>query len=98
MIAVAGILSFVCSLLLFVSGIMLIVKGFKQSTGWGLINLLVPFGIFVFMAKFWDDAKGPSKLFIIGLIGYVVSALMVMGSVPNAGAGSELIQELQSLE
>ena len=56
------ILSLVFSILLLVSGIMLIVKGFNQSTGWGLINLLVPFGIFFFMAKFWDDAKGPAKI------------------------------------
>lgn len=92
------ILSLVFSILLFVSGIMLIVKGFKQSTGWGLINLLVPFGIFFFMAKFWDDAKGPAKLFIIALIGYAVCAFMLIGSLPNTEAGSELFQELQSLE
>ena len=98
MIAIAGILSFVSGLLLLVSGIMLIVKGFKQSTGWGLINLLVPFGIFFFMAKFWDDAKGPAKLFIIGFIGYVVCTIMLIGSVPNTEAGSELLQELQNLE
>ena len=83
MLAIAGILYVVCSILCLVSGIMLIVKGFKQSTGWGLINLLVPFGVFFYMAKFWDDAKGAAQLFIISLIGYVVAFLLAL-----VGAGA----------
>ena len=78
MLAIAGILYVVCSILCLVSGIMLIVKGFKQSTGWGLINLLVPFGVFFYMAKFWDDAKGAAKLFFISIIGYVVCGLLTL--------------------
>ena len=92
-----AILSLVFSILLFVSGIMLIVKGFKQSTGWGLINLLVPFGIFFFMAKFWDDAKGPAKLFILGFIGYIVCSF-VFPSDPFAGMDPELLEGLEGLE
>ena len=80
MLAIAGILYVVCSILCLVSGIMLIVKGFKQSTGWGLINLLVPFGVFFYMAKFWDDAKGAAKLFIISFIGYVVCVVLTLGA------------------
>ena len=92
-----AILSLVFSILLFVSGIMLIVKGFKQSTGWGLINLLVPFGIFFFMAKFWDDAKGPAKLFLLGFIGYIV-CLFVFPSDPFAGMDPELLEGIEGLE
>ena len=92
-----AILSLVFSILLFVSGIMLIVKGFKQSTGWGLINLLVPFGIFFFMAKFWDDAKGPAKLFLLGFIGYIV-CMFVFPSDPFAGMDPELLEGLEGLE
>ena len=83
MLAIAGILYVVCSILCLVSGIMLIVKGFKQSTGWGLINLLVPFGVFFYMSKFWDDAKGAAKLFFISIIGYVVCFLLTL-----VGAGA----------
>jgi hypothetical protein len=50
------------------------------------------------MAKFWDDAKGPAKLFIIAFIGYLVCAFMLVGSLSDTEAGSELLQELQSLE
>ena len=92
-----AILSLVFSILLFVSGIMLIVKGFKQSTGWGLINLLVPFGIFFYMAKFWDDAKGPAKLFLLGFIGYIV-CLFVFPSDPFAGMDPEFLEGLEGLE
>ena len=91
------ILSLVFSILFLVSGIMLIVKGFNQSTGWGLINLLVPFGIFFFMAKFWDDAKGPAKLFLLGFIGYIV-CLFVFPSDPFAGMDPELLEGLEGLE
>ena len=30
------------------------------------------------MAKFWDDAKGAAKLFIISIIGYVVAFLLAL--------------------
>ena len=50
---------------LFVGTIMLIVHGFKKDTTWGLINLLVPFGMFVFMFKYPDEAQPGKKITII---------------------------------
>ena len=47
---------------LFVGTIMLIVHGFKKDTTWGLINLLVPFGMFVFMFKYPDEAQPGKKI------------------------------------
>ena len=90
-------LSLIFSLILFVGWIMVTVKGFKQSTSWGLISLLVPLGAFFFMAKFWEDAKGPGKILLIGFIGYIVSSF-VFPSDPFAGMDPELLEGLEGLE
>lgn len=42
----------------FVFSILILIRAFKESVGWGLVSLLVPFGILVFVIKFWDDCKG----------------------------------------
>jgi hypothetical protein len=58
---------------LFVGTIMLIVHGFKKDTTWGLINLLVPFGMFVFMFKYPDEAQPGKKITIISLLLLIAS-------------------------
>ena len=57
----------------FVGTIMLIVHGFKKDTTWGLINLLVPFGMFVFMFKYPDEAQPGKKITIISLLLLIAS-------------------------
>lgn len=37
----------------------LLVIAFKESTVWGLVCLLIPFAMLVFVFKFWDEAKMP---------------------------------------
>ena len=72
---IGTILAIVGYLLMLVFGIIILVKAFKVSVGWGLISLLVPFGIFVFIAKNWADCK---SAFMKWLAGFV---LMIIGSV-----------------
>jgi len=57
----------------FVGTIMLIVHGFKKDTTWGLINLLVPFGMFVFMFKYPDEAQPGKKITIISILLLIAS-------------------------
>lgn len=56
-----------------VGSIMLIVHGFKKDTTWGLINLLVPFGMFVFMFKYPDEAQPGKKITITSLLLFIAS-------------------------
>ena len=57
----------------FVGTIMLIVHGFKKDTTWGLINLLVPFGVVVFMFKYPDEAQPGKKITIISILLLIAS-------------------------
>ena len=68
---------------LFVGTIMLIVHGFKKDTTWGLINLLVPFGMFVFMFKYPDEAQPGKKTTITSLLLLIAS---LAGSVAIGSA------------
>ena len=66
-----------------VGSIMLIVHGFKKDTSWGLINLLVPFGMFVFMFKYPDEAQPGKKTTITSLLLLIAS---LAGSVAIGSA------------
>ena len=66
-----------------VGSIMLIVNGFKKDTTWGLINLLVPFGMFVFMFKYPDEAQPGKKTTITSLLLLIAS---LAGSVAIGSA------------
>ena len=65
-----------------VGSIMLIVHGFNKDTTWGLINLLVPFGMFVFMFKYPDEAEPGRKITLISLIGLIATIALtgIIGS------------------
>ena len=67
----------------FVGSIMLIVHGFKKDTIWGLINLLVPFGMFVFMFKYPDEAQPGKKITITSLL-LLIATLAVSVAIGSA--------------
>jgi phage FluMu protein Com/Zn ribbon nucleic-acid-binding protein len=48
-----------CYVSLVIAQINLIAAGFKESVGWGLIILFVPFGVVVFAVRFWEAARKP---------------------------------------
>ena len=50
-------------------GIILIIKGFKTSVAWGLVVLLVPFGVLVFAIANWGVA---GKAFLGNLLGGIL--------------------------
>ncbi len=65
--------------------IIILIQAFKTSVGWGLVALLVPFGILVYIFKFWDQTKGPFFKILIGV------AMMILGALVGllaAGAGA----------
>tara|TARA_B100001029_G_C14989447_1_gene411113 strand:- start:697 stop:966 length:270 start_codon:yes stop_codon:yes gene_type:complete len=66
-----------------VGSIMLIVHGFKKDTSWGLINLLVPFGMFVFMFKYPDEAQPGKKITITSLL-LLIATLAVSVAIGSA--------------
>ncbi len=39
--------------------IQILILAFKTSTGWGLASLLLPFAVFVYIAKNWPACKSP---------------------------------------
>lgn len=62
-----------------VCGVMIIVKAFRVSTGWGLAVMFLPFASLVFIINHWSDTK---NAFLGGLAGMV---LVVMGVIVAPG-------------
>lgn len=60
-----------------VFGIQILIVAFKKSIGWGLASLLIPFVIFFFIAKHWEECKTPFLRWAAAFAVYVVG--MVVG-------------------
>ncbi len=69
-----------CVLLNIISGIMLIVKAFKESKEWGLISL-IPFGLFFFIFNFWEDTKWLARICVISFIGYLIISGLIVNKI-----------------
>ncbi|MFN7941821.1 MAG: hypothetical protein U0X73_09480 [Thermoanaerobaculia bacterium] len=71
-------------------GIQILIMAFKTSIGWGLASLLIPFVMFVYVAKNWAACKTP---FLRWLASLVVCAIggglkfygMFSGGMPTGG-------------
>ena len=67
--------------------IQILILAFKTSLGWGLASLLLPFAIFVYIAKNWVACKTPFMrwlmCFVVACIG---SALSFYGAISGAMA------------
>lgn len=57
-----------------VCGVMIIVKAFKVSVGWGLAVIFLPFASLIFVINNWQETKGP---FLGGIAGMVLAVLGV---------------------
>ncbi len=65
-------------------GIQLIILAFKESTGWGLAYLFLPFASLVFIVKFWEVCKKPFLWSLVAVVIMVVGAMMLpSGMVPT---------------
>ena len=80
------VLSGLASLAMLVFGIQILIAAFKTSAGWGLASLLLPFAVFVFVAKHWEQTRTPF-LRSLGAFAVVVagSAVSVFGAMSSAG-------------
>ena len=63
-----------------VGGIMILVAAFRESSGQGFLNLLVPFYAVYFVATRWDDCKTGGLISIVGI------SAVVLGAILGAGA------------
>jgi uncharacterized membrane protein len=76
------VLSLVGSLAMLVFSIQILITAFKTSVGWGLASLLLPFAIFVFVAKNWEATKTPFLRSLAAMAVVVVgTGLSVFGAV-----------------
>lgn len=57
-----------------VFGIILIVKAFRESIGWGLATIFIPFAGLVFVIRNWEDTKKP-------FLGGVCGGLIMLGGM-----------------
>ncbi|MCB1009388.1 MAG: hypothetical protein KDB94_10905 [Acidobacteria bacterium] len=80
------ILSFVGGIGMLIFGILILIQAFKTSIGWGLASLLIPFVVFVYVAKNWEATKTNflrwAASFVVWGIGFAISA---MGAFSAAG-------------
>jgi uncharacterized membrane protein len=67
--------------------IQILIMAFKTSIGWGLASLLLPFAIFVYIAKNWQATKTPFMRWLICLVICLVgSGLSFYGAMSGAMA------------
>ncbi len=83
---VGMILSVAGGIGMLIFGIMILIHAFKTSIGWGLASLLIPFVIFVYVAKNWEACKtnflrwaGSAVVWAIG------TAISMYGAFSGAG-------------
>uniref|UniRef100_A0A7C4QSE4 Uncharacterized protein n=1 Tax=Schlesneria paludicola TaxID=360056 RepID=A0A7C4QSE4_9PLAN len=64
-----------------VGHLMLVGAAFKESVGWGLLVLLVPFGNVAFIIKFWNQGRGPlfTQVFAGVASGVVLVVALILG-------------------
>ncbi len=78
-------LTVIGSIAMLVFNIQILITAFKTSVGWGIASLLIPFVIFVFIAKNWAATKTP---FLRCLMAFGVVVLGGILSVVGAMSGA----------
>ncbi len=72
-----------------VFGIQILIYAFKTSVGWGLASLLIPFAIFVYVAKNWAQCKTPFLRWLLCLVvGLIGSGLAFWGAMSSGMSGA----------
>lgn len=75
----------VSSLAMTVAGIMTLVLAFRQSLGWGLLVLFVPFANLYFLFRFWPQTKRAVQVTLVGLGGLLLGIVVLMTSAAITG-------------
>lgn len=60
-----------------IGSIMFLMAAFRESVGWGLAVLFIPFASLVFMVKFWDEVKQSVAISFGGGAVIIFAAFMV---------------------
>ena len=71
-----------------IGGIMLLVKAFQESVGWGLASLLVPLVLIVFVVTHWGECAKPFFIYLVGFVMLVIGSALSMNGVqvqPSTG-------------
>ncbi len=78
-------LSVVGSIAMLVFSIQILITAFKTSVGWGIASLLIPFVIFVFVAKNWGATKTPFLRSLMALVVMMAgTGLSLFGAMSGA--------------
>jgi hypothetical protein len=78
-------LSVIGYVVMLVGFIMIVVKAFKTSIGWGIASLLIPIVALVFVAMNWAISKKPFLIWLAGLaLAIIGGVLAVMFGQPTA--------------
>jgi hypothetical protein len=64
-----------------IAGVVILIKAFKVSVGWGLAVMFLPFAALFFVIKNWDDTKTP---FLVGIGGGVLMFLGIFATATTA--------------
>lgn len=75
----------VSSLAMTVAGIMTLVLAFRQSLGWGLLVLFVPFANVYVLVRFWPETKRAVQVTLAGLGGLLLGIVILMTSAAITG-------------
>ncbi len=81
------ILSVVGGIGMLVFGILILIQAFKTSLGWGLASLLIPFVIFVYVAKNWAATKTHFLRWVGSLAVWAVGTALSMGGALSGMGG-----------
>jgi hypothetical protein len=80
MSAIGLVLAGIGGIVMFVFGVILLVKAFQTSVLWGLGYIFVPFVSLIFVVLHWQETKKPFLYLLAG------SAIMVVGLVLGGSA------------
>ncbi len=75
---------FLGSLIAAIGGIMILVAAFRESIGWGLGSLFVPFVSWIYVFTHWYEAKKGVSVWFLGVIVMATGIFLVV----NSGGGS----------
>mgnify|MGYP000660247003 CR=1 FL=1 len=75
-----SILIFIGAIIGLIFGIQILILAFKESLGWGLGSLIIPFVMLIFVIMHWEKAKSPFLKSLIAIPFYVIGLIMVGSS------------------
>ena len=83
---IGTIVVFVASLAVMVAGIVTLVLAFRQSLGWGLLVLFVPFANLYFLFRLWPETKRVVQVMLVGLGGLLLGLVVLLTSAAITGS------------